>query len=211
MPQDIAQLKQELQQKDLLVQQLSEELFRLVKGNVAFTPTKEVSEQHQTELLELRKKLATVEQQLAATHTRLHDRDQEIVALRQKVEELSDRNKALDKAVEELPVMYRNKFAERMVPIKAKVEMLQKENRQLHMELQSLSYRLASRVRPQKSNCQRLLSQHYQFSRLLELLQKSSILRPIFLSKIQSHRDFGVYPRSLLMLYNLQINKSHRC
>jgi chromosome segregation ATPase len=150
LPQDITQLKQELQQKDLLVQQLSEELFRLVKGNVAFTPTKEVSEQHQTELQELRKKLATVEQQLAAANERLHDRELEIVALRQKVEELSDRNKALDKAVEELPVMYRNKFAERMVPIKAKVEMLQKENRQLHMELQSLSYRLASRVRPQK-------------------------------------------------------------
>jgi chromosome segregation ATPase len=147
---DLAQLQQELQQKDLLVQQLSEELFRLVKGNVAFTPSKEVAEQHQTELLELRKKMAIVEQQLSETHTKLHERDQEIVNLRQKVEELSDRNKALDKAVDEMPIMYRNKFAERMVPIRAKVEMLQKENRQLHMELQSLSYRLASRVRPQK-------------------------------------------------------------
>ncbi|AFY71199.1 hypothetical protein Pse7367_2947 [Thalassoporum mexicanum PCC 7367] len=147
---DLTHLQQELQQKDLLVQQLSEELFRLVKGNVAFTPSKEVAEQHQTELLELRKKVASLEQQLANTHTKLHDRDLEIVNLRQKVEEFSDRNKALDKAVDELPIMYRNKFAERMVPIKAKVEMLQKENRQLHMELQSLSYRLASRVRPQK-------------------------------------------------------------
>lgn len=33
------QLREELQQRDVLIQQLSEELFRLVKGNVAFVPS----------------------------------------------------------------------------------------------------------------------------------------------------------------------------
>ena len=42
---EISHLQQEVQQKDLLVQQLSEELFRLIKGNNVFVPTQEVSHQ----------------------------------------------------------------------------------------------------------------------------------------------------------------------
>jgi predicted nucleic acid-binding Zn-ribbon protein len=49
--------------------------------------------------------------------------------------------------VQELPGVYRQKFAERIEPIKEKVEQLQKENRQLHAELQSVTYRLAMRNR----------------------------------------------------------------
>ena len=52
--------------------------------------------------------------------------------------------------MQELPEVYRQKFGERIGPIKEKVEMLQKENRQLHAELQSVSYRLAVRNRQSK-------------------------------------------------------------
>jgi chromosome segregation ATPase len=148
--QEVSQLQQELQQKDLLVQQLSEELFRLVKGNAAFAPSQEASEQHQEEMRQLSQKLASADEQLVMSQMLLQERDREIVELRKSVEGLSDRTRMLEEVVQELPNVYRAKFAERMVPIKAKVEMLQKENRQLHIELQSLSYRLATRARPQR-------------------------------------------------------------
>jgi chromosome segregation ATPase len=147
---EIGQLKQELEQRDLLVQQLSEELFRLVKGNSAFIPSQEISEQHAENIKILTNKLASVEDRLFVAHTQLMDRDREIIELRQSVQELTDRAKMLEQVVQELPNVYRNKFAERMVPIKQKVEALQKENRQLHIELQSLSFRLSHRVRPQR-------------------------------------------------------------
>jgi hypothetical protein len=50
LQQEINLLKVELEQKDLLVQQLSEELFRLVKGNTAFLPSTEFHEQHSDEM-----------------------------------------------------------------------------------------------------------------------------------------------------------------
>jgi hypothetical protein len=46
-----------------------------------------------------------------------------------------------------MPGVYRQKFAERLAPIKEKVAHIQRENRQLHAELQSVSYRLAVRNR----------------------------------------------------------------
>ncbi|MFN5964957.1 MAG: hypothetical protein ACK46E_07445, partial [Pseudanabaena sp.] len=67
LQQEINLLKVELEQKDLLVQQLSEELFRLVKGNTAFLPNVEVHEQHSEEMRFLEQKLAMVENQLLAT------------------------------------------------------------------------------------------------------------------------------------------------
>jgi len=53
----------------------------------------------------------------------------------------------LEQVVQELPRIYKQKFAERMGPVKEKVAMIQRENRQLHAELQSVSYRLAVRSR----------------------------------------------------------------
>jgi hypothetical protein len=53
----------------------------------------------------------------------------------------------LEQVVQELPQIYRRKFEERMTPVREKVAMLQRENRQLQAELQSVSYRLALRTR----------------------------------------------------------------
>jgi chromosome segregation ATPase len=149
--QEINLLKVELEQKDLLVQQLSEELFRLVKGNTAFLPNVEVHEQHSEEMRFLEQKLAMVEHQLMATQAQIQERDREAIELRQIIQEMSDRNQMLEQVVQELPNIYRAKFAERIVPIKQKIEALQKENRQLHIELQSLSFRLSGRTRRSNS------------------------------------------------------------
>ena len=51
---EVSRLQAELQMRDRLIQQLSQELFRLVKGNTSFTPTAEVTEQHQAQMQILR-------------------------------------------------------------------------------------------------------------------------------------------------------------
>lgn len=144
---EVAHLREELQMRDQLVQQLSQELFRLVKGNTGFMPSPEVSERHLSEMRALREQLQGVEQQVTFYQEQITSRDTEIYQLRQSVQELTDRSRMLEQVVQELPRVYREKFAERIAPIKEKVAMLQRENRQLHAELQSVSYRLAVRTR----------------------------------------------------------------
>ena len=146
---EVARLREELQMRDQLVQQLSQELFRLVKGNAGFTQasTPQLSEEQQAGLRHLQDELQSVEQQLTFYQEQISSRDTEIYQLRQSVQELSDRSRMLEQVVQELPQVYRKKFAERMIPVREKVAALQRENRQLHAELQSVSYRLAVRNR----------------------------------------------------------------
>lgn len=142
-------LQEELQMRDQLVQQLSQELFRLVKGN-AITPSPtldEPSDRHVAEVRSLREQLHTVEQQVTFYQEQITQRDEEIRQLRQTSEELTERSKMLEQVVQELPKVYRQKFAERMQPVREKVAMIQRENRQLHAELQSVNYRLAVKNR----------------------------------------------------------------
>jgi predicted nucleic acid-binding Zn-ribbon protein len=144
---EVVRLTEELQVRDNLVQQLSQELFRLVKGNANYLPTPQVNERHLAEVRALRDQLQGVEQQVTFYQEQIDDRDVEISHLRQTVTDLSDRSRMLEQVVQEIPNVYRQKFEERLQPIKAKMATLQKENRQLHAELQSVSYRLAVRSR----------------------------------------------------------------
>lgn len=144
---ETTRLREELQMRDQLVQQLSQELFRLVKGNASYLPKQEMSPQHLAEMRSLREQLQGVEQQVAFYQEQIATRDAEIYQMRQSVQELTDRSRMLEQVVQELPRIYRQKFAERIQPVKEKVSMLQRENRQLHAELQSVSYRLAVRTR----------------------------------------------------------------
>ncbi|NEO48296.1 MAG: hypothetical protein F6K55_30950, partial [Moorea sp. SIO4A3] len=95
----------------------------------------------------LREQLHDVEQQVEFYQQQIATRDTEIKQLRESVEELTERSRQLEQVVQELPKIYHQKFSERMAPVKEKVTMLQRENRQLHAELQSVSYRLAVRSR----------------------------------------------------------------
>jgi chromosome segregation ATPase len=140
---EVSRLREELQMRDQLVQQLSQELFRLVKGNAGLVPTPEVSDRHQVEMQALRDQLQEVEQQVAFYQEQMNERDAEIYQLRQSVQELGDRSRMLEQVVQDLPGVYRRKFEERMASVKEKIAQLQQENRNLQAELQSVSYRLA--------------------------------------------------------------------
>jgi len=96
---EIARLEAELEMRDQLVQQLSQELFRLVKGNAGFMPSPEVSEQHQAEVRALRDQLRGVEKQIDFYQEQIEARDSEVVQLRQTVQELTDRTRMLEQVV----------------------------------------------------------------------------------------------------------------
>jgi chromosome segregation ATPase len=144
---EVARLEAELEMRDQLVQQLSQELFRLVKGNAGFVPTVDLSEQHQSEMNALRDQLRGLEKQIDFYQGQLQGKEGEVVQLRQTVEELTDRSRMLEQVVQELPEVYRQKFSDRLQEVKQRVVDLQKENRQLQAELQSVTYRLAMRTR----------------------------------------------------------------
>jgi len=148
LQQEVTHLKNELQMREQLVQQLSQELFRLVKGNQdSGLPSADLSDRYQAQVQTLREQLEGVEQQVRFYQEQISQRDSEIHTLRQSVQELTDRSQMLEQVVQELPGVYRQKFAERLEQVLEKVEMLQRENRQLHAELQSVSYRLAVKTR----------------------------------------------------------------
>ncbi|MEM8642038.1 MAG: Npun_F5560 family protein [Cyanobacteria bacterium P01_G01_bin.54] len=144
---EIKRLQDELQLRDQLVQQLSQELFRLVKGNNQFMPQPEISDRQRAETRMLREQLQEVEEQVTFYQEQINSRDQEIYQLRQSNQELTDRIQTIEHALQEMPEIYRRKFEDRMIPIKEKIERLQRENKQLHVELQSVSYRLAVKTR----------------------------------------------------------------
>ncbi|WP_416665882.1 Npun_F5560 family protein [Egbenema bharatensis] len=144
---EVAHLRGELTLRDQLVQQLSQELFRLVKSNTNLAPTPALSERQQAEMRALREQLQGVEQQVGFYQEQLTTKDQEIYQLRQSVQELTDRSRMLEQVVQELPQVYKQKFEQRLAPLKEKIAQIQRENRQLHAELQSVSYRLAVRSR----------------------------------------------------------------
>ncbi|MFO0108716.1 MAG: hypothetical protein ACK510_00160, partial [bacterium] len=84
---EISQLRQDLQLRDQLVQQLSQELFRLVKGNTNFTPPKSEPEIDLSQLQALRDQIQAVEQQVTFYQEQITNRDTEIYQLRQSVQE----------------------------------------------------------------------------------------------------------------------------
>ncbi|MDC0834050.1 hypothetical protein POG22_13700 [Geitlerinema sp. CS-897] len=149
---EVARLQEEVKMRDRLVQQLSQELFRLVKGNANQTSSAAPSSQYREQMQLLRQQLAEVEQQVEFYQSQIADRDRELFQQRQTAQELTDRARMLEQVVQELPEVYKQKFAERLKPIQERVEALQRENRQLHAELQSVSYRLAKRTRRESGN-----------------------------------------------------------
>lgn len=144
---EVARLREELNMRDQLVQQLSQELFRLVKGNVSTAPTVELTERQQAEMRTLRDQLQGVEEQVTFYQDQITERDSEIHKLRQSMQDMTERSQMLEQVVQELPRVYHEKFEQRMALVREKVAMIQRENRQLHAELKSVNYRLAVRHR----------------------------------------------------------------
>ena len=92
---EVAHLRQELEARDQLVQQLSQELFRLVKGNAKQPPTPELSERQQAEVRALREQLKGVEEQVSFYQEQMTAKDSEIYQLRQSMQELTDRSRMM--------------------------------------------------------------------------------------------------------------------
>jgi predicted nucleic acid-binding Zn-ribbon protein len=142
---EVTRFREELSIRDKLVQQLSQELFRLVKDNTAYAPRPEVAGDYRAEVRLLREQLQGVEQQVQFYQGQLQRRDVEIQQLRQTIRELNERGQMLEQVIRELPKVYTRKFAERLAPIKNKIMSLQSENRQLQANLVAVTDRLAAR------------------------------------------------------------------
>jgi chromosome segregation ATPase len=142
---EVARFREELDTRDKLVQQLSQELFRLVKDNTPYAPRPEVAGDYRAEVRLLREQLQGVEHQVHFYQEQLQRRDVEIQELRQTIGELTERSKMLEQVIRELPKVYTRKFAERLAPIKTKIMSLQSENRQLQAELVNVTDRIATR------------------------------------------------------------------
>lgn len=140
---EVQQLRQQLQLRDQLVNQLSAELFRMVKTHppalaasttAVNAPTSPVTTATQDELQHL-------EQQIEFYQTQIDKRDIEIGRLQKSCQILSERNQMLEHIIQELPEVYRQKFTDRLDLVKSKVQSLQTENRRLQNELQQLNTR----------------------------------------------------------------------
>lgn len=149
---EITHLKGELQLRDQLVEQLSQELFRLVKKTPDVTSQTVAPEEYQSQVDRLKAQIADIEEQVNFDQRQISHRDAEIEELRQKVKTLTERNRTLEQMLQDLPQIYRQKFAQRMKPVKEKVEQLQQENQQLQAQVQTLTYRLAVRNRTHQDN-----------------------------------------------------------
>lgn len=141
---EVCYLRQELQMRDQLVQQLSGELFRLIKDQ----PRTQHSEVASPKAMQsLQKQFQVVKQQIAFQRQEVALRDAELAQMRQAMQELNTRNNLLEQVIQEMPEVYRQRFAERISPVKQKLGKLQQENRQLHARLENISYRLAVKTR----------------------------------------------------------------
>lgn len=127
---DSSVLLAELEQKDRLIEQLSEELMRYVQQ-----PTIAANSATAETAAVLENAIETNGRLLLATGDRT-ERD---------LQELTARNQELAGLLRELPEIYQDKFATRLKPIEAKLERLQAENQKLRAEVKSLHYRLAVR------------------------------------------------------------------
>ncbi len=135
---EIAHFREELHMRDQLVQQLSQELFRIVKSEQP-SHTAIVGGDHRGEIRVLREQLQGVETQVHYYQNQLQNRDQEIKQLRHTVRELSNRSRMLEQVVQELPRIYSQKFAERLAPIREKITNLHRDNQRLQSELQQVA------------------------------------------------------------------------
>lgn len=139
---EILQLNEQLRMRDQLVDQLSTELYRLIKANPAALPPAHGSTAPSSGANympagdTLRQELTALESQIEFYQTQIDKRDAQIAHLQSSCQSLSDRNQMLEHIVQELPEVYRQKFSNRLDQVKTKVKSLQLENRRLYSALQ---------------------------------------------------------------------------
>ncbi|WP_299486515.1 Npun_F5560 family protein [Acaryochloris sp. IP29b_bin.137] len=143
---EILQLSEQLQLRDQLVEQLSTELYRIIKANPAALPPAQgtTAEQAGSSLPTpsipdgnlLHQDMTTLESQIEFYQAQIDKRDAQITHLQSSCQSLSERNQMLERVIQELPEVYRQKFAQRLDQVKTKMKFLQLENRRLYSALQ---------------------------------------------------------------------------
>ena len=129
---DSSVLLAELEQKNRLIEQLSEELMRYMQQPAIAADR-------------------AVEPDLSAGAGEAVASDAPSLELENDdrgngdLQALATRNQELTKLLQELPEIYQNKFADRLKPIEAELDRLQADNQKLRAEVKSLNYRLAIR------------------------------------------------------------------
>ena len=140
---EILSLHRQLQMRDQLVDQLSTELFRAFK---AYPPALAPAAPSPAAPLRatpsipapLTPELPELEKQIEFYQRQIDKRDAENSRLRKSCQTLRERNHMLEQMIQDLTTVYRQKFSGRLAQVKAKVELLEQENRRLHAELQSM-------------------------------------------------------------------------
>lgn len=134
----IVKLRQQLNARDQLVDQLSAELFRLIQAHPPLlTPAAgPASSTPLSETERLRQELQALESQIEFYQQQIDDRDAEINQLQHSCQSLSDRNQMLERLIQDLPEVYKKQFSGRLDQVKTKMKSLQTENQRLYSQLQ---------------------------------------------------------------------------
>ncbi len=149
-------LQQDIEIRDQLVKQLSEEMYRLIveqpelfanfyQARKEAQQANQLTEQTLQQLTELQHQALALADQISFYQTQIEQRDQEIQKRDQEIQRLqgslheyNERNQMLEKVIQEMPDVYRQKFSERLATVKHKLESLQQENQQLRIQVRQL-------------------------------------------------------------------------
>ncbi|MGF1602294.1 MAG: Npun_F5560 family protein [Thermosynechococcaceae cyanobacterium] len=136
LEQELQHLKQQLAARDLLVDQLSAELFRVIQANPPLLAPAAASLRSPSPTHSLQQELEALGEQIEFYQKQIDDRDNQISHLQASCQSLSDRNQQLEKLIQELPEVYKSKFSDRLDQVKNKMQSLQTENQRLYSQLQ---------------------------------------------------------------------------
>lgn len=141
---EILQLNEQLHMRDQLVDQLSTELYRLIKANPAALPPANGSSVPSSATLTpytsdgdpLEQEVTTLESQIEFYQTQIDKRDAQIAHLQNSCQTLSERNQKLEHVMQGMHEVYRQKYSNRLEKVKTKLKFLEIENRRLYSALQ---------------------------------------------------------------------------
>ena len=131
--QETERLRQQLQQRDQLVNQLSAQLYHMVQEHPPALP--QARSPITSSSAPSNADIQALEQQISFYQDQIDQRDRQIEQLKSSCQDLSDRNQMLENVIQELPEVYRQQFAEKLEQFKTKLQTLKAENQRLRTEL----------------------------------------------------------------------------
>lgn len=155
-------LQQDIEVRDQLVKQLSQEMYRLIVEKpelfLQFYQARQEAKEAQLlteetlkQLSELQHQALTLSDQITFYQSQIEARDQEIQArdteiqrLQGSLHEFNERNQMLEKVIQEMPEVYRQKFSQRLEQVKVKLDGLQRENQRLQAQVRQLQQQNAN-------------------------------------------------------------------